>query len=563
MSHAHPRIARPGRIPAVVVLLWSLASAGCDSGTGLSGDQDADDAGDRAEDALDIGADADGDGRAEADADTGRDADAETDAGRDADAEIDAGHDTDAEIDAGRDADADAALDVPAGSCGDGVRNLGEGCDDGNAIDDDGCRNDCSLPTCGDGVVSDIEECDDGPANSDTEPDACRTRCVRPVCGDGVVDTGERCDDGNHVDGDACPASCFPDDEAPVTLEGDPVATDDSFDAGGQPHVVWNGAGWGIAWGGRGMAHFASLDTDARLLAPASMLPFAGGVTALAWREGEYGIAFLAGWPSYEGAAALLDETGVVHAGPSWPPAAGEGIDLAWAPSLDAWVLAYVAYDVGGSAGSVRAVAMDDHAGFLGTPVVVSEESEERGPVVVSTDARVVIAWIDDEGIWNRGLSWPDGGGDPPRRLLDGLARATDWIGVAAYRADLVMGWGRSGAIQLVGVDGWSLDALGDVATIGEGRSRPALAAVPGRGYLGVCWCIGPSDSTESDRVQFRMIRPDGATMGPEITIRDGMRNAGSCAVGWSGTEFVVAYWWAGGDGAWNTVYAQRVRPVI
>jgi hypothetical protein len=71
------------------------------------------------------------------------------------------------------------------------------------------------------------------------------------------------------------------------------------------------------------------------------------------------------------------------------------------------------------------------------------------------------------------------------------------------------------------------------------------------------------ADGTDNERVGFRMIRPDGSALGPEITIRDGMRNPGGCDVGWSGTEFVVVYWSCGGDSAWNTVYAQRVVPVI
>ena len=30
--------------------------------------------------------------------------------------------------------------------CGDGILDVGEACDDGNDIDDDGCANDCTLP---------------------------------------------------------------------------------------------------------------------------------------------------------------------------------------------------------------------------------------------------------------------------------------------------------------------------------------------------------------------------------------------------------------------------------
>ena len=57
---------------------------------------------------------------------------------------------------------------------------------------------DCSSPSCGDGIVDTNESCDDGASNSDTA-DACRINCSSPSCGDGIVDTNESCDDGNTI----------------------------------------------------------------------------------------------------------------------------------------------------------------------------------------------------------------------------------------------------------------------------------------------------------------------------------------------------------------------------
>jgi hypothetical protein len=99
-------------------------------------------------------------------------------------------------------------------TCGDGVTDLGEECDDGAANSDttpDACRTDCLNPSCGDGVTDMGEECDDGTANSDTIGDACRTDCTNPSCGDGVTDLGEECDDGaanSDTIADACRTDC-------------------------------------------------------------------------------------------------------------------------------------------------------------------------------------------------------------------------------------------------------------------------------------------------------------------------------------------------------------------
>ncbi len=97
--------------------------------------------------------------------------------------------------------------------CGDGLINGGEQCDDGNAVDSDNCRNDCTNARCGDGVVDTqppgVEECDDGNLNDN---DNCRNDCTNARCGDGVVDLQppnvEQCDDGNLIDNDGCTNAC-------------------------------------------------------------------------------------------------------------------------------------------------------------------------------------------------------------------------------------------------------------------------------------------------------------------------------------------------------------------
>jgi cysteine-rich repeat protein len=93
----------------------------------------------------------------------------------------------------------------PPPSCGDGIVDNDEQCDDANAIDDDGCKNNCTLPGCGDGVVNGVEECDDGNA---INTDACKNNCEAPFCGDGLLSNGEACDDGNNTNGDGCSAAC-------------------------------------------------------------------------------------------------------------------------------------------------------------------------------------------------------------------------------------------------------------------------------------------------------------------------------------------------------------------
>jgi len=59
--------------------------------------------------------------------------------------------------------------------CGNGVRESNEECDDGNAVNEDGCVG-CKLASCGDGVKRTfVEECDDG---NRITGDGCSIGCV-------------------------------------------------------------------------------------------------------------------------------------------------------------------------------------------------------------------------------------------------------------------------------------------------------------------------------------------------------------------------------------------------
>jgi cysteine-rich repeat protein len=65
-------------------------------------------------------------------------------------------------------------------ACGDGVVDPGEQCDDGNALDGDGCDGNCTLTACGNGVVTSGEECDDGNAHG---CDGCDPGCQEEPSG--------------------------------------------------------------------------------------------------------------------------------------------------------------------------------------------------------------------------------------------------------------------------------------------------------------------------------------------------------------------------------------------
>src|SRR4029079_11032270 len=59
-------------------------------------------------------------------------------------------------------------------TCGNGMTEPGEFCDDGNLTNGDGCESTCTPTGCGDGNVTGSEDCDDG---NITSGDCCSGGC--------------------------------------------------------------------------------------------------------------------------------------------------------------------------------------------------------------------------------------------------------------------------------------------------------------------------------------------------------------------------------------------------
>ncbi len=101
---------------------------------------------------------------------------------------------------------------VAIGSCGDGIKDAGEACDDGNTNNNDSCTNSCKQNSCGDGFINTgVEECDNGANNGKVMCNAdygsscldCNSSCKLlsaqgGFCGDGTKNGSEQCD-GNTI----------------------------------------------------------------------------------------------------------------------------------------------------------------------------------------------------------------------------------------------------------------------------------------------------------------------------------------------------------------------------
>lgn len=113
--------------------------------------------------------------------------------------------------------DADELKVTPSSSsCGNGVINNGETCDDGNTLSGDGCSNTCQIEngwncnsepsacTCtldsdGDGVCDNIDNCPNNynPGQEDSDFDHIGDACETSTCGNQIIEPGEECDGYN------------------------------------------------------------------------------------------------------------------------------------------------------------------------------------------------------------------------------------------------------------------------------------------------------------------------------------------------------------------------------
>lgn len=83
--------------------------------------------------------------------------------------------------------------------------------------------------SCGDGVPEAPEECDDGDLDSG---DGCDANCTVTACGNGIVTAGEQCDDGGTAGGDCCSPTCQLEPLGTSCDDGNPCTSSDGCTAG-------------------------------------------------------------------------------------------------------------------------------------------------------------------------------------------------------------------------------------------------------------------------------------------------------------------------------------------
>ena len=93
-------------------------------------------------------------------------------------------------------------------------------------------------------------------------------------------------------------------------------------------------------------------------------------------------------------------------------------------------------------------------------------------------------------------------------------------------------------------------------AALTAGSAEEASVALARKRYQGL---ILDLNLPGQDGLAFNLVGLDAHLLGEQVQVVDALENIGGCAVGWSGGEFLVAWWEAGLHD--NRILVQRVAP--
>jgi uncharacterized delta-60 repeat protein len=114
------------------------------------------------------------------------------------------------------------AVRLALATCGNGVQEPGETCEDGNLTDGDSCDSNCTPTGCGNDIQTAGEECDDG---NTVSGDCCDAACQIPVCTRAAEKTQLLLKRGNHDDKDKLQFKWLKGDATSQSEFGDPTAS--------------------------------------------------------------------------------------------------------------------------------------------------------------------------------------------------------------------------------------------------------------------------------------------------------------------------------------------------
>lgn len=364
------------------------------------------------------------------------------------------------------------------------------------------------------------------------------------------VDLGPEARPSDYPEAKAWRDTAAPDPKKPCCTQIAPVRIDGNTSVFGVAALAWNGDGWGVVWPVDGSLAFHALRRDGSLegalIEAVTVYPVSG--MAMTWGNDRYALAYSGATGS---GVRVLNRSGFGPWGdPSLAPYRdrSEVSSVARLTAAHGFVVAVRKSIGGGSAHTIGAYFANDQGTVESAETTFVANTVSR-PSLADMKSLVAVVYGDVDGIREKGVTFPNPDPDSPATLVLPFAISEDLrVGTTAYRDTVVVAaTNRQAGHVLAGVvDPWSHSVVSGPHVVGSSRLfdyGASLAAASDRGFVGLCYSRGEQGSQS---VMFRVLGPDAEPWTAEQTVADGLELAGGCSVGWSGAEFLVAWWEAG-----------------
>jgi hypothetical protein len=179
-----------------------------------------------------------------------------------------------------------------------------------------------------------------------------------------------------------------------------------------------------------------------------------------------------------------------------------------------------------------------------------------------------LIAWPAEDGAWVQSTAWPVLDAGPPVHALV-VPFFSPYVEVAAYRDFAVVTGVDGTSVHAAMVDPWTDSVVANqiIGTTSIQDRRVGIASAEAPGFLGACYATGPGSigggSAYEDGVAFQLLGPNLDRWGAPLTVVDRLRNIGGCAIAWTGSDFVIAWWHAATDIASNQIWVATIHPAV
>lgn len=363
--------------------------------------------------------------------------------------------------------------------------------------------------------------------------------------------------EAGHWQEPAPPVACCTPASAPIKL--DPAEWDPR-----QTAMAWADGVFGVSWlnegsppgSAAGALRFRTVDPNGLVVSALeepveAKVNLSGYFPSLVWANGRFALAYRSRNEADDVAVytAILNRHGYAPWGgvQSDLPTGADDPHVARYTAEGVWLVA--AGGFGTELPQVIVSAVDDRGSpdGRGWVPIGSSDSDSGHIALAGLKSRAFLVWGrgSGSGFSGRSFSWPyDAETAGPEFSILATSESTESssISAAAFRDVVITALISGRQVLTFSIDPWTSEILSGPHQVGGSRRNDAvlgIGAAEKEGYLGLCYGRGDEGDTS---LLFLFLGPDGRPRSPEYVLTTGQKRLSSCAVGFDGKNWAVAW---------------------